>query len=128
MKKLILVVLMVVGLASIASAEEPKTLKRLQQEDQFQKVTDSFNKASTALDALVKSRQSDCIKAIGYTPFCDCILKDLPVAWEFADYIAITTRSKEQNGYDKLDAEYRAAYDKVSPIRDKCVQRINKKP
>jgi hypothetical protein len=44
---------------------------------------------------------------------------------EFSDYIVITTRSKAENGYPKMNVELQLAYDKVVPIRDKRVNVIN---
>jgi hypothetical protein len=52
----------------------------------------------------------------------------LPIAWSFTDYISITTRTKEQNGYANLDGEYRSAYDKVAGIRDQCVAKLSVAP
>jgi len=74
------------------------------------------------------NREADCAKAVGYPPFCNCILKDLPVAWTFNNYVEITTKTKVQNGYSQLSADDKVAYDKVAPIRDACVKKINAKP
>jgi hypothetical protein len=74
------------------------------------------------LDIFIRQREADCQKAIGHQPFCNCLMKGLPIAWSFSDYVAITTRSKEDNGYSKMKTETRLAYDKVGPIRNLCVR------
>ncbi len=53
---------------------------------------------------------------------CKCLSENLPFALSFSDYVAITTQSKVQNGYAKLDKQLKAAYDRVGPVRDKCVR------
>ena len=62
-----------------------------------------------------------------YAPICGCVVEELPIAWSFSDYIAITTQTKEETGYAKLKPDMKAAYDKVGPIRDRCVAKINGK-
>jgi len=124
--KIVLLVL-IAAIASISSAQQPKSLEQLQREEQLDGVLDTINKAEAALDVFVKERATDCAKAIGYAPFCNCLVKELPIAWSFADYVSITTRTKEENGYAKMTKEYQGAYDKVAPIRDRCVKAINAK-
>jgi hypothetical protein len=110
-----------------ANAQNPKPLEQIQKEEQYQKALDALNNLDSQLQILVRKREVDCQKAVGYQPFCGCILKDLPVAWTFNEYIAITTKSKAENGYENLDKDNKKAYDLVSPIRDKCVKEINRK-
>ena len=112
--------------ASIASAQT-WTLKDEQRLADIERAQAVMNNLDATLDALVKKRESDCRRAIGYAPFCSCVLTALPVAWSFPDYISITTRSKEENNYAKLDVEMKKAYDMVAPIRDACVAKINGK-
>lgn len=109
-------------------AGEPLSLEQLEQIRLLNEATDAINEVEKQFDAMVRRKKIDCAKAIGYAPFCDCILKELPVGLSFSDYISITTRTKEENNFDKLDAELQAAYDKVHPIRDACVEKINRQP
>lgn len=114
------------GGSSIVAAQT-WTLKDEQRLADLERAQAALNSLDASLNGLIKKRESDCRKAIGYAPFCGCVLKELPVAWSFADYISITTRSKEENDYPKLDAESKKAYDTVAPIRDACVAKINGK-
>jgi hypothetical protein len=113
-------------LMSQSVAQEQPTLKQLDAVEQVDSAMDIAERLKASFEVAMRRRASDCGKAIGFAPFCDCILKELPIAWTFADYVAITTRSREENGYDKLDANHRAAYEMVAPIRDKCVRQINR--
>lgn len=121
-------VLLVTAFSVAALAEDTRSLEQLKQQEQLEKALDTINQLDAQMKSMTRQREADCAKAIGYAPFCSCIKEALPVAWSFAEYVAITTRTKGENGYEKLDAEYRAAYDKVAPSRDKCVRLINKKP
>lgn len=101
-----------------------QSLQQLEQLERLDKAMEVIDQMETQLNSMTRVRRVECQRAFGYEPFCDCIMDALPVAWSFADYIAITTRSKEQNGYASLDAEFRSAYDKVPGIRDQCVAKL----
>jgi hypothetical protein len=113
---------------SIASAEPNKSIEQLRRDKDLQNLETSIDNFNAILDANIKKREVDCEMAVGYKPFCSCIMKELPIAWSFSDYIKITIQTKEENGYSKMDKELRLAYDKVEPIRDSCVRIINTKP
>lgn len=113
---------------SSALAQEGMTLRQIEKKEGQEKVTELLDEAITLLNQMDRQWKTDCAKAVGYEPFCSCISKDLPSAWSFSDYVAITTKSKEENQYNNLDAQRRKAYDIVSSVRDKCVRAINKKP
>lgn len=109
--------------SAIASAQPYKSIEQLNKEETLKKGMATLEEFEAKLKKLTIKVESDCMKAFGYKPFCDCLTSNLPVAWSFNDYISITTRTKEENGYTKLDSEHRAAYDKVNPIRDECVKK-----
>lgn len=115
-------------LAFSVFAQQSKSLNQMRTEEALQKAIDTLNELDAKVTAMTNQRRIDCMKAVGYEPFCACVLNELPVAWNFSDYVAITTRGKEENGYTKMSAELRSAYDKVEPIRDKCVNAINVSP
>ena len=74
------------------------------------------------VDAQTRARKSACVKAFGHSALCGCLTENLPVLWSFDDYIAITTRTKEQNGYGAMAKDRKAAYDKFAAVRDQCVR------
>ncbi|MEQ1531157.1 MAG: hypothetical protein ABL925_17715 [Methylococcales bacterium] len=112
--------------SSSTFAEEARSLKQIQQLESLGKLKQTLDQFEASLDSFIDQREIDCAKAVGYKPFCACINKDLPVAWSFSDYVAIATKSKEENQYGKMDKDHQEAYEKVIPIRDKCVYEINK--
>lgn len=130
MKLPVVTIFYLVGLLSISSAlaQEDMTLQKIEQKEKYEKAIELLNEAETILNRMERQFKADCAKAVGYEPFCNCISKDLPSAWSFSAYVAITTKSKEENQYNKLDAQHRKAYDIVSSVRDQCVRAINKKP
>lgn len=126
--KLIRLSVLLAAISSVSLAQDTRSLEEVQGQEQTEKLLDTLNKLEAQMNTMTKQREVDCTKAVGYAPFCNCIMEDLPVAWTFSDYISITTRTQDENGYSKLDAEHKSAYDKVAPIRDKCVRLINSKP
>ena len=113
--------------AGVTTGQSSKTLEQLHTEDKIRRLQESIERAEVELNAITKRREIDCAKAVGIAPFCECLTRDLPVVWSFADYVAITTRTKDQNGFDKMENDMRAAYNLVAPIRDKCVRAANAK-
>lgn len=130
MKLLMATILCLVGLlsTSVALAQESMTIQQIEQKEGREKVSELLNSMEQLLTRMDRQWKSDCAKAVGYEPFCSCISKNIPSAWSFSDYVAITTKSKEENQYNKMDDQHRKAYDMVLPVRDKCVRAINKKP
>ncbi len=130
MKLLVVAIFYLVGLLSIsfALAQEDMTLQQIEQKEKHEKAIELLNEAETIFNRMEREFKVDCAKAVGYEPFCNCISDNLPSAWDFSAYVAITTKSKEENQYNKLDAPHRKAYDTVSSVRDKCVRAINKRP
>ena len=107
---------------------QEQSLESLKQQEELENALDIIKKLEVEMDIATKNRALACTKAIGYEPFCSCIMKKLPVAWTFEQYIFITTKSKKENGYFKMPDDYKLAYDAVSKVRDECVTEINKKP
>ena len=98
------------------------SLSDLEQAQRLDEAIRALERAKSSLNDLVASRNMACMRSIGYEPFCSCLAKDMPVAFSFDEYVAITTKSKEQNGYAGLSADTKKAYDIVPGIRDKCVR------
>jgi hypothetical protein len=126
MIKLLIVGLMLVISGNVYASKE-KSIEQIQQEEWGKKALRLSKNMEDALDVLMDERRTDCQKAIGYSPFCSCILESLPIGWDFSDYVAITTKTKDENGFKEMDKGHQDAYEKVIPIRDKCVIQINSK-
>ena len=98
-----------------------QSLNDLEQKESLEHTMDLLNQAEQILNSASRQRRLDCAKAVGDVPLCSCINDKLAVAWSFADYVAILTRSKEENGYAAMDAKLRPGYDNVAAVRDACV-------
>ena len=109
------------ALPAFAQTNGSASLSDLEQAQKYDEALRALERVKSTLNDLVASRNMACMRAIGYAPFCSCLAKDMPVAFSFDEYVAITTKSKEQNGYANLPADTRKAYDIVPSIRDKCV-------
>ena len=121
-KKLLPLVLVALISSSVAAQNNPSaSLSDLEQAQRLDEAIRALERAKSSLNDLVASRNMACMRAIGYAPFCSCLAKDMPVAFSFDEFVAITTKTKEQNGYASLPPETRKAYDVVPGVRDKCV-------
>lgn len=103
-------------------------IQQLEQRDHIDSQVEQSEKTLRMLDGLQamveqgsRKFSSACLRAFGAARFCSCVTENRPATFSFADYIAITTRSRDENGYAKLDAGMKAAYDKVAVVRDSCV-------
>ena len=109
MKKVV-VTLLISGLG-IAMAQT--TLQDEQRLADIERANAALKQLDVSLDVMIKKREADCRRAVGYAPFCNCVMEALPIAWSFSDYVAITTQTKEENGYSKMKKDTQSAYDKV---------------
>lgn len=67
-------------------------------------------------------RVTECIKAFGDEQFCQCIDKQMHSKLSFADYIFVTTKSKQAVGYDILPEENQKMIDSAYSARQRCVK------
>ena len=101
---------------------QAQTLAQIEQTEATQKAA-----ATTLAERMAVPSKLQCLKVFGDQPFCDCVQKDLPAPLTFAEYQVILTKSKSENQYGKMTKELQAAYDKVAPLREKCVAQAHKK-
>lgn len=102
----------------VARGQSLQEIKQLENVDQ---VITLIDEAQVKLSQVSLERKTDCLEAVGIDVLCACLNDELPMVWSFADYVAIVSRDREANGYEKMDAGLKLAYDKVEPIRNQCV-------
>ena len=119
---LIRVAALTLSIIPVLVAAQTLPLKDLEKIEQYQRAIDASNKLEALVDESSRKRTLACMRAFGHTAMCKCLSDNLPYVFSFSDYVAITTQTKEQNGYAKLDKQTRAAYDNVGPVRDRCVR------
>jgi hypothetical protein len=112
-----------------ALGQQPRSLEQVKKEEELaKKISDAdrlirrLDDAKAAANNLAHARQFECEKAVGNSTFCGCLGQNLPFTIGFLDFVAITTRTKEQNGYSKLSLDQTKAYDAVAGVRDQCVR------
>ena len=99
-------------------------IEAMRQNDQTSR---NIAEISSLITKIGEDFQLACTKAFGLRSFCQCIGGGIPAIFTFADYVKITTGSKAVNNYVALDKETQRAYDKVAPVRDRCVAKLNSK-
>src|SRR4051812_48999525 len=85
---------------------DAQTLQQLEQAEsrdlKIQRLQDSIkvlDDMDAMLDRQTRAFNLACMKAVGAKTFCGCLASNRPVAFSFADYVAITTRTREENKY-----------------------------
>ena len=79
--------------------------------------TDRNANASTAFEA-------QCVGVLGLEAYCGCLGKGMPAGVAFDNFVVVLTHTKKENGYDKLDATSKRAYDSIPVLRDKCAAQV----
>ncbi|MGN2254559.1 hypothetical protein ACFWZ4_14365 [Frateuria sp. GZRe12] len=115
-------------LSCLTFGSHPQSLEQLDQRAHADKAIDLLNQLQAQVDEQAHAMKYECLKAFGNSAFCGCLSSNLPVAFSFADYIAIVTKSKEANGYAKLTPDTKKAYDTVPSVREKCVAQARSAP
>lgn len=72
-------------------------------------------------------KKNECMKAIGNTDFCECIVESVPIAVSFLGYVNILVKTKDELNYNTLSVEDKMLVDKSRVARDKCVTWKNKR-
>jgi hypothetical protein len=106
----------------LAVSAGAQSLDQLDKLDHYNKAMNAANQLESIVASRAEATKFSCLKAFGRPTFCNCLSQNLPIALSFADYIAIVTQSKEQNGYGRLTGEVKTAYDKVPAVREMCVK------
>jgi hypothetical protein len=116
---LVLVSAQALGQPTLEDLQKQQTIDDARHQNE--QAVETLNKVETLMRKMLADRHMACQRSFGNERFCACLDESLPIAWTFQDYIAITTMSKEQNGYAAMKPNDRKAYDMVGPVRDKCV-------
>lgn len=102
-------------------AQQGKTLEQVNREADYKKAMVAADTAIAALNEITLKNELACEKAVGNPKFCECLSQKLPYIFNFNQYVAIVTQTKEQNGYNNLSADQKRAYNMIPSVRDQCV-------
>ena len=103
--------------ADAQSAGGGASINKVQERQIFDETTrvytDRNANASPAFEA-------QCVGVLGLEAYCGCLAKGMPAGVAFDNFVVVLTHTKQENGYDKLDATSKRAYDSIPALRDKC--------
>lgn len=101
-------------------AREP-TLEELEMERLLEQASEMFENRSLSIEEISADFEYRCLRSIGDTPFCECLVRRRPYPLRFEQYVGITSRTRAELDYDTLGDDSRKIVDKVFVLRDQCV-------
>ena len=103
-----------------AQSREP-SLEQLQMEHLLEQASRAFEKHDLSIEQISADFKYRCLRAIGDTKFCECLVKKRPYVLRFEQYIGISSRTKAELAHDTLGDFSREIVNKVFEVRDECV-------
>ena len=117
------VALLAVFVSAVTAQERPRepSLEELEVEHLIDQASKVFEQHGLPIEELSVDFQYRCLRAIGDTPFCECLLEKRPYPLRFHQYIGISSRTKAELDYGTLSDSGKAIVDRVFLLRDDCV-------
>jgi hypothetical protein len=117
------VALLAVFLSTVTAQERPRepSLEELEVEHLIDQASRVFEQHGLPIEEMSVDFQYRCLRAIGDTPFCECLLRKRPYTLRFQQYIGISSRTKAELDYDTLSDFGKVIVDRVFLVRDDCV-------
>ena len=97
------------------------SINKVQEREIFDQTTRVYNDHKAPGTSAFKDQ---CTGVLGLPAYCGCLGKDMPAGVGFDNFVVVLTRTKEENGYDKLDATSKRAYDAIPALRDRCAAEV----
>ncbi|MDH5180252.1 MAG: hypothetical protein OEZ39_09315 [Gammaproteobacteria bacterium] len=101
------------------------SLENIQHRENFENAMRNIEKMKVMLNETTARFRTNCLKSFGHSKFCECIGSSRPVIINFYNYIAITTKSKEELNYNSLNSDDKKIIDNAISAREKCVAKMN---
>lgn len=126
MHKFLLIVATLTLATPVLPQEPPKAGQPLTKE-QIERLEGGFNareeldSLKKSMDAIIRKRGINCIKAFGHDRFCKCLNENLSVGLTFQDYVGVITNTKDELNYVSLSTEQKKMVDNAIKTRDQCV-------
>ncbi len=83
----------------------------------------AFEKHDLSIEQISADFKYRCLRAIGDTTFCECLVNKRPYILRFEQYVGITSRTKAELDYKALSDNSKAIVDKAFLVRNECVVR-----
>ncbi len=115
--------LLAVFVSTATGQERPRepSLEELEVEHLIDQASKVFEQHGLPIEELSVDFQYRCLRAIGNTLFCECLLRKRSYTLRFQQYIGISSRTKAELDYDTLSDFGKAIVDRVFLVRDDCV-------
>ena len=97
------------------------TIDELEMERLLGQASEMFGKRDIPIEEISADFEYRCLRSIGDTPFCECLVRRRPYPLRFEQYIGITSRTRAELDYDTLGETSKAIVDRVFRLRDECV-------
>ncbi len=105
-------------------------LERLEENEKVEKALSTLSKVEVLLDNMMRDNKTRCLKAFGHELFCNCLSDNMPgpgmIVLSFYEYIAATTKSKEDLKYNQLPDDQKKMIDSLRQLRGKCVEELSR--
>ena len=115
-----LLTVFVFSTTSQAQSSEP-SLQQLEMEHLLEQASQAFEKNDLSIEQISADFKYRCLRAIGDTAFCECLVKKRPYILRFEQYIGISSRAKAELEYDTLSHYSKEIVNEVFVVRDECV-------
>ncbi len=99
------------------------SLEELEMEHLIDQASRIFERRDLSIEEISVDFHYRCLRAIGDTTFCECLVKKRPYTLRFAHYIDISSRTKAELDYDTLSDYGKVIVNEVFLVRDECVGR-----
>ena len=115
-----LLTVFVLSTTSQGQSSEP-SLQQLEMEHLLEQASQAFEKNDLSIEQISADFKYRCLRAIGDTAFCECLVKKRPYILRFEQYIGISSRTKAELEYDTLSDYSKEIVNEVFVVRDECV-------
>jgi hypothetical protein len=109
---------------------DAKDLERLEENEKTDKAISAVVAIDDYLHRVGRDNKTSCLKAFGHEMFCNCLSDNMPgpgmIVLSFYEYIAATTKSKEDLKYNQLPEDQKKMIDALRKTREICVEELNR--
>ena len=117
-----LLAVVVLSATARAQGREP-SLEELEMEHLIEQASRAFENHDLSIEEISAGFHYRCLRAIGDTAFCECLVEKRPYILRFEQYIAISSRTKAELDYDTLSDYSKEIVNKAFLVREECVGR-----
>ena len=118
----VLFAVLALSAATPVQGREP-SLEELEMEHRLDQASRIFEKHDLSIEQISADFNYRCLRAIGDSAFCECLVKKRPYILRFEQYVGISSRTKAELDYDTLSDTGTPIVDDVILVRDECIAR-----